>query len=563
MDGHILSWTIFLPLLVSVLVLLLPNAKTQLIKGVTVAGIGAQFLLSLLAYFSFNGASSEIQLVEKASWIEFTAGSFGTFKAEYFLGVDGLNILLVLLSTFVLLVASISAWSINKNVKGYSALLLVLSTAVVGCFASLDMLLFFVFFEFMLLPMYFLIGIWGGPKREYAAIKFFIYTLVGSVAILMALIGLYNSVMDPIQTALNIGLINDVSQASQAVIINVQELMKAGQLQPQVIAHSFNMLYMSDMNNLISGSVFDINSTQELIGISGRTIGFWLLFIGFIIKLPAVPLHTWLPDAHVQAPTSISVILAGIMLKIGGYGLLRIAYPAFPEIGAEYAMVVTVIAVVTIVYAAYVSLGQKELKKLVAYSSVSHMGFVILGIASYTSEGINGAVYQMISHGIISPMLFLVAGVIYDRTGNLLISEYKGLVNKMPVFTAFTTVAFFASLGLPGFSGFIAEIFVFIGAFASGSTTGLVPHWAVFLALLGLVITAGYYLWTLQRIYFGKFWVSESDWTANLKDLTVREYILLIPLAVLTLLLGVMPSLILNEVSATVNQMVELLSKFV
>lgn len=552
MEGTILSWLIFLPLVFLPVVLALPNAKSLWIKTAALVASLLQFLISLKVLFQFNGQSSGIQFVEKSTWIQFKMSGWGTFSAEYFLGLDGINIYLVVLSTFVLLVGVISSWKIAQNVKGYFALYLLLMTAVVGCFAALDLLLFFVFFEFMLLPMYFLIGIWGGPEREYAAIKFFIYTLFGSVCILLVIIGLYNSFIDPVQTANLIGITD---------ITNVQSLLAQGEVENEDLVHTFNMLHMTNPENIIPGSFFDKEHWQTILGFPARNVGFLLLFVGFCVKLPAVPLHTWLPSAHVQAPTPISVVLAGILLKIGGYGLIRVAYPIFPDAGMYFATFVSVVAMITIVYASYVSLAQKELKRLVAYSSVAHMGFVILGIASYTTEGVNGALYQMISHGIISPMLFLAAGVIYDRTGNLGITEYKGIVNKMPVFTAFTTVAFFASLGLPGFGGFIAELFVFLGAFGSSTTNLLVPQWVVLVSLSGLIITAAYYLWTLQRMFFGKLWVSDKTWLDKLHDLTIREYIMLVPLGILTIVLGLLPALILDKVSVTVLAFVELINK--
>lgn len=279
--------------------------------------------------------------------------------------------------------------------------------------------------------------------------------------------------------------------------------------------------------------------------------------IGFAIKLPAVPVHTWLPDAHVEAPTAISVILAGVLLKIGGYGMLRIAYSIFPEGAVHYAFWIGVLGVLAILYAAFVALGTRNLKKLIAYSSVSHMGFVLLGLASLTHEGISGAVYQMFSHGIISAMLFLVAGVIYHRHKDLEIESYRGLMSRMPVYTTFVIIAFFASLGLPGFSGFIAEVMVFLGAFRSHTANALLPPWLPVLAVTGLVLTAAYYLWTLQRMYLGKFWKQPLLSENAFHDLTAREWLMLAPLAIITLALGLFPNLLLQFTDSSVNYFVD------
>ncbi|MDZ7649002.1 MAG: NADH-quinone oxidoreductase subunit M [Cytophagales bacterium] len=311
-------------------------------------------------------------------------GSWGTLQAEYFVALDGLSLPLVALSVFIMLIATVSSWTIYKNHKGYFLLLLILNAAILGSFCALDFLLFYVFFEFMLLPMYFLIGIWGGPKREYASIKFFLYTLLGSIFILIVMIGLYLSVKTP----------------------------ESGER----IVHTFNVLHMQNITNLIPGTALAIDSSSQLGWYSLRFWAFLLLFIGFMIKLPAVPFHTWLPDAHVEAPTPISVILAALLLKFGGYGLLRFAYPIFPDGAIHFGWLVGLIGLVSIIYGALNALASKDLKRLIAYSSVSHMGFVLLGIASATVEGVTGAIYQMVSHGIISAMLFLLAGVLYDRT---------------------------------------------------------------------------------------------------------------------------------------------------
>jgi NADH-quinone oxidoreductase subunit M len=360
----------------------------------------------------------------------------------------------------------------------------------------------------MLLPMFFLIALWV-DKKEYASIKFFLYTLLGSILILIVMIGLYTSVHDP---------------------------SGAGEL-----VHSFNVLHMSSSANFISNSILDPNNVWAIGMYSARQWAFLLLFVGFAIKLPMVPFHTWLPDAHVEAPTPISVILAALLLKIGGYGLARIAFPIFPDSAIYFGWFVGLMGVISILYGGLNAMVSKDLKRLIAYSSVSHMGFVLLGFASLTPEGVAGSIYQMFSHGIISAMLFLLAGVVYDRTSNRMIANYSGLSTKMPAYTAFILVAFFASMGLPGFSGFIAEIMVFLGAFKSNSINGPLHESLAIVATLGLVLGATYYLWTLQRMFFGPFNLKSNISPDGLHDVNAREYSMLLPLAAATLFFGIYP----------------------
>ncbi len=461
----------------------------------------------------FETVSQSFFFVEQNNWIYMDLGDFGIFKAEYFLGLDGLSFPLLALSVFVMFIAVIASWHTNKQVKGYFALLLLLNAAIIGSFSSLDMLLFYLFFEFMLLPMFFLIGIWGGKRREYASIKFFLYTLLGSILIMVVMIGLYISVVEP-------------SAESGTTV------------------HSFNMLLMTDAQNFEAGSILSLENANNF-----RTWAFLLLFIGFAIKLPVVPLHTWLPDAHVEAPTAISVILAAILLKIGGYGLLRLAYPIFPDAAIALSWFVGFAGVISIVYGALNALGSKDLKRLIAYSSVSHMGFVLLGLASVTHEGLSGAVYQMFSHGLISAMLFIIAGVIYDRTNDRSIGSFSGLSAAMPNYTVYVLIAFFASMGLPGFAGFIGEIMVFLGAFKSFETNGLIPYWMAIVSTLGLVLGAAYYLWTLQRMFFGKYHISKSLNVSTLTDLDSREKLMFIMLSVFILFFGIFPQPLLNIIS--------------
>ena len=535
----------------------------QPIRFVALFGTVLQLVLALLLYFRFDGTAfsngqTGYQFVEKVNWIGFSLGSLGRLQIDYFVGVDGMSIGMVLLTGIVGVIGVISSWTITKNVKGYFLLYLLLMTSVMGCFLSLDFFLFYLFFEFMLLPMYFLIGIWGGPKREYAAIKFFIYTLVGSLFILVVMIGLYTSVIDPVATAAQMELLQN-GIVSPDAILQVQQLLQQNVLSSDELVRTFSIPAMMEPANYIPGSLLHVLSGTELWDLPLRFIAFLLLFAGFAIKVPSVPVHTWLPDAHVEAPTPISVLLAAILLKVGGYGLIRIVYPIFPDAGAYFSVLVGGLGVLSIIYGALCALAMNDLKKLIAYSSVSHMGFVLLGLASLTVEGVNGAVYMMFSHGIISAMLFLAVGVIYDRAHNRMILNFRGLANRMPAYTAFVVVAFFASLGLPGFSGFISELMVLLGGFSAPDVTGMLPRWMTVVAVIGLLLSAAYYLWALQRMFFGKYWIfPELREKAMISDLTAREYLMLVPLAVLTLLFGIFPHLLLDKMGTTITGFTEL-----
>ena len=547
MNEHFLSFLIFSPLLFAVVIAILPQKLSYSYKWLTLGASILQVLLFAMLLPSYkveaNGYSeiSSYAFVEKFNWFNFQIGNLGQFKVEYFLGLDGLSISMVGLSIIVLLFASISSWNITNKSKGYFTLFLVLNTSILGCFIALDAFLFYVFFEFMLLPMFFLIGIWGGERREYASIKFFIYTLVGSILILIVFLGQYASVIDPLATARELGNVS---------VNEVYEILNSGKMSTSTVVHSFSMLDWANPKNYIPESILSPLLYDNL------KWAFILLLIGFSIKLAIVPLHTWLPDAHVEAPTAGSVILAGVLLKVGGYGLIRMGYAVYPTVLPELSWWIGLFGMISIIYGSYNALAQSNLKKLIAYSSVAHMGFVLLGLASGTIEGINGAIYQMFAHGFISSMLFLLAGVLYDRTHNLEIENYRGIASKMPFYTAFTTIAFFASLGLPGFAGFIGEFMVFVGGF----TSTFIPSWMTIVSLFGLILGAAYYLWTLQRIFFGKLWIKNNTTSVDtLKDLTSREFVLFIPLSLLIILFGVYPSLLLDYLTPMVQQLINLI----
>ncbi|NQZ77462.1 MAG: NADH-quinone oxidoreductase subunit M [Ekhidna sp.] len=506
--------------------LLIPSKSSKVFKQLSFATIAVQLILSIYLMCGFdqhlqiNVWSEAFQFVEKYDWITVSLGSIGAIKIQYFIGVDGISLPLVMLSSLILLIGVISSWNIREKVKGYFILYLILSSSIIGCFISLDFFLFYLCFEFMLLPMFFLIGIWGGKRRSYASIKFFLYTLLGSLFILIVMIGLYLSVLD----------MGD---------------------------NSFSLVQMLD-SSYRSGSVLDPSGPVEIMGYSARVLAFIFLIIGFGIKLPVVPVHTWLPDAHVEAPTPISVVLAGLLLKVGAYGLFRIAYGIFPDIAVEFSEPIALFGVLSIIYGGLNALAQRDLKRMVAYSSVSHMGFVLVGLASLTVAGFSGSIFHLISHGLISPALFLIVGVIYDRTGNRKMENFSGLAAKMPVYTFFMAVFFFAGLGLPGLSGFVGEVMVLMGAFESSNLSlgiGIT-------ATIGIAISAAYFLWTIQRMFFGKYFVRETVWEASMFDLTPREKLMLIPLSILVVLLGVYPRLILDYSNETVLFFIDQLKQY-
>ncbi len=500
-ESTLLTWIIFLPLLGVPVVLLLPQAKKQTIRWAATIATALPLLLGIQMLLLFDANNTAVQLQHHLVWIK-------AFNIEYFVGVDGLSVLLVFLTLLISFIAAIASWGVEKYVRGYFALLLLLETGMLGTFCSLDMFLFYMFWEVMLLPMYFLIGIWGGPRKEYAAIKFFLYTLFGSLLMLLAIIALYYN-------------------SNPATLVD-----------GTATNHTFNILKLISEN--------DFSAKAPLLGFEFSKIIFIALFIGFAIKIPMVPFHTWLPDAHVEAPTPISVILAGVLLKMGGYGILRFNFGILPEATKWAAPGMALFGAISIVYGAFVCLAQKDLKKMIAYSSVSHMGFVLLGIAAFTAQGMVGGVFQMWTHGLISPMLFLIAGVIYDRAHHRNIEGFGGLAYQMPEYTGLTGLAFMASLGLPALCGFISEFLVFTGAFPAYRVLTII-------SALAVIITAAYYLWAMQRMFLGKL----NEKYAGLPDLTWRERITLYPLAALIVIMGIFPMPALNLINKTLLSILE------
>lgn len=494
---------IFIPLLGMIAVLLLPRESEELIKRVTLIFTLIPLALAVYLFITYNRSTAGTQYVVNVPWID-------AFNIQYHIGIDGLSVTLLLLTALLGPICVIASWrNIEKGIKAYMALFLLLETGMLGFFAALDLFLFYVFFELTLLPMYFLIGIWGGPRREYAAIKFFLYTLFGSVLMLVAMIAVYLTSGDPGARTFDI---------------------------PTLIA-------------LASTEGHALNNLNFQIWVF---LGF---FIGFAVKVPIFPFHTWLPDAHVEAPTAISVILAGILLKMGTYGLVRVNMAMFP-LGLDHftngigfwGNSLALLGFINIVYGSFCALAQTDFKKLVAYSSIGHMGFVILGLAARNDTGITGAILQMFNHGVISAMLFLLVGVLYDRAHHREINGFGGLGTKMPVYTGITTLAFMASLGLPGLSGFVGEALSLLGAYGEFK-------WLTILSTIGIVVGAAYFLWTLQRVFLGNLNPKYED----LPEINGREILTLVPLAILTILLGVWPNLAIDMFRESVTNLVSVL----
>ncbi|NUN69233.1 MAG: NADH-quinone oxidoreductase subunit M [Bacteroidetes bacterium] len=492
---NILTYTLFSPLVGILLLLFLNREKRTLIKSVGIATSLVTFALSLMVYFGFDPANTNMQFTEQAAWIS-------GLDISYAVGVDGISILLVVLTTFLTPIALLGSWeSITDRLKEYVSFMLMLEVGMLGVFMATDLFLFYVFWEAMLIPMYFIIGIWGGKDRIYAAVKFFLYTMAGSLLMLIAI------------------------------------------------------LWLGYYASTLPGGYFTTN-LQKLYTIApGIPLGIqtWMFLafaLSFAIKVPLFPLHTWLPDAHVQAPTAGSVILAGVLLKMGTYGLVRFCLPLFPQASIEFTPLLATLSVIGIVYGALVAMVQTDVKKLVAYSSVSHLGFVVLGIFSMTEEGVQGAMIQMINHGLSTGALFLLVGMIYDRRHTREISQFGGLAKVMPVFTTMFMIVTFSSIGLPGLNGFVGEFLILLGSFNS-VILGSYVYAAV--AATGVIFSAVYMLWMCQRVFFGKV---THDENRSLLDLTRREIAVLLPVLLFIVWIGVYPSTFLKPSAASVKQTV-------
>ena len=440
------------------------------------------FILSLLIWYNFDSTTASFQFVEKLSW-------FSAYNINYHMGIDGISIFFIVLSAFLMPLCIIASWgSIKARIREYMIAFLVLETMMIGMFCALDMVLFYVFFEGVLIPMFLIIGIWGGTERVYAAFKLFLYTLTGSVLLLVAMLFMY----------------------FQSGTTDIPELMKHG--------FSFNM-----------------------------QVWLWLgLFASFAVKVPMWPVHTWLPDAHVQAPTGGSVILAGVLLKMGAYGFLRFSLPILPLASEFFTPLIYILSIIAVIYTSLVALAQEDMKKLIAYSSIAHMGFVTVGIFAATQEAVQGAIFQMLSHGVVSSALFLCVGVVYDRLHSRDISRYGGLVNNMPRYAAVFMLMMMASVGLPGTSGFVGEFLVLLGVFKVNSFVAL-------FTATGVVLGAAYMLYLYRRVIYGPL---EKDDLMALKDLSPREMVVFAPLCVSVLWMGIYPSPILNGMAVSVEALI-------
>ena len=496
----ILSLITFLPMLGAILLLFVGRDKIRTLRNLALVSSLASFVVSLLIPAYYDASTAAVQFPEQANWIP-------SLGVTYFLGLDGISLWLVMLTTFLSPIAVLCSYeAIKHRAKEYYIFLLILETGMLGVFVALDFFLFYVFWEVMLLPMYFLIGIWGGPRKEYAAIKFFLYTLFGSVVMLLGILAVYFY----------------AAGQTGSYTFNVLELMRVAYPNAPIFT--------------VLGVPF---SFQDLV---------WLAFaLSFAIKVPMFPFHTWLPDAHTDAPTAGSVILAGVLLKMGTYGFVRFNLPMFPEASQHFVPLVFVLSIIAIIYGAMVCMVQPDMKRLIAYSSVSHMGFVMLGMFAFNQQGVQGSILQMINHGLSTGGLFLVVGLIYDRRHTRLISELGGLSRQMPVYSTLFAIIMLSSMGLPGLNGFIGEFLILIGAFQ-------VRWWWGAFAVTGIILGAAYMLWLYQRTMFGEITKEENK---TLPDLSVREMSTLIPIIAFCFFIGLYPAPFLNAMEVSVANVIE------
>lgn len=545
----LLSLIVFLPAIATLGIMLIPSEQKDAIRWTTLVVTAVVMILILgVLVLGYEPAGQMFKADEAGLQNSFNYPWIPSFQIDYFMGLDGISFPLLVLTAFVSLLAMGASWSITKYVKGYCILFLLLETGMLGVFVALDLFLFYVFWEVMLLPMYFLIGVWGGPRKEYAAIKFFLYTLFGSVLMLIAILMLYFSsdLSDPLlMPHLDKCHLNEVAKANAQAAMSKRIANEAG-AQP---VHTFNIMALAQIGQhtgQFDGFGQDAETLQPTLFL-GHGLQWWaflLLFIGFAIKVPSVPVHTWLPDAHVEAPTPISMILAGVLLKMGGYGILRICYPICPAGGYELMWFVCTLGVVSMIYGAFAAMAQTDFKRLVAYSSVSHMGYVVLGLgvwsalarngynSDYWNMGVQGAMFQMIAHGISSTGMFFIVGVLYDRVHHRNLNEFGGIFGKMPYYTAMAILIFFAGLGLPGLCGFIGEVFVVLAVW----------KFSYLLAVLSaavVILTAGYILWAVQRVYLGPEYKGPHG--DHLTPSNLRENVIGTVLCVFAILFGVFP----------------------
>ena len=491
----ILTTLLVIPIIGAIILLFINKNRHKAIMQIATLFTFITFLVSIPLALKFDKSTPAMQFVEKVDWIK-------SIGVSYFLGIDGISILLVLLTTLLSFIAVLSSWTaITERRKEYYIFMLILETGMLGVFMALDFFLFYLFWEVMLVPMYFLIGVWGGPRKLYAAIKFFLYTLFGSVIMLVAILALY-------------------------------------------------FMY----HEHCGGNCYTFSFVEILkmpISIKLQRILFWAFFLGFAIKVPMFPFHTWLPDAHTEAPTAGSVILAGILLKMGTYGFVRFSLPLFPEATKEYLPILIFLSIVGIIYGALVAMMQPDMKKLIAYSSVSHLGFVMLGVFAMAKESITGGILQMINHGLSTGALFLIVGLIYERRHTRMISEFGGLSKQLPVYAAFYLIVTLSSIGLPGLNGFIGEFLILLGTFKKNWL------WAL-IATSGIVLGAAYMLWLYQRVMFGKLDKPENK---KLKDLNLREVATLVPIVIFMFWIGLYPITWTSYMDSSVSYLKKMMNK--